>query len=320
MSGPHTRTRSVSPPISPIPQRTLRWRSRAAGIASGSPPDSPPMSSGGRAPGSPSESLSLTTSQSAQVAPSQGAPSQSQPQMTSTGTARAETPIGIGLDLVEEGLVPDDFPRPPPSDRDVSMEPASSRDLARVIRVLAAWLPGNRDAAKLKVEETKGKVDAAASDGAVVAAFPRDYQSDVREYLQKYRAEVETLANARSSLEKLRKHRTLRTYPPSLNSINTPSVQFSRTFLNAPAEDSRRGQYQTPAGATGTFEHVMDAQIKWVKVKVLQNWISEEGAGSSLPGKPGFGRKRDHRFREGGGYTPRMLESPLRLPRRAAAV
>jgi hypothetical protein len=100
--------------------------------------------------------------------------------------------------------------------------------------------------------------------------FPHDYQTDVREYLQRYRSEVESLANARSSLEKLRKHRTQRTYPPALNSIKTPSIQFSRTFLNAPSEDRIRGSYSTPAGAPGTFSDVVAAQVTWVKAQVLR--------------------------------------------------
>jgi hypothetical protein len=212
----------------------------------------------------------LTAPQSTQAAPSQSAPSHAQPVLTSHEERGASAPAELMLEPSEGS------PDLSEVDEDVEMAPAQGRALTDAIRALAARLPGNRDAAELRYAEQKSKIDAATSDSAVIAVFPHDYQTDVREYLQRYRSEVESLANARSSLEKLRKHRTQRTYPPALNSIKTPSIQFSRTFLNAPSEDRIRGSYSTPAGAPGTFSDVVAAQVTWVKAQVLRNWISEK--------------------------------------------
>jgi hypothetical protein len=59
------------------------------------------------------------------------------------------------------------------------MEPVQNRALADTIRTLAAKLPVNRDATQVRADEVKAKIDAAASDGAVISAFSRDYQSDI---------------------------------------------------------------------------------------------------------------------------------------------
>jgi hypothetical protein len=228
------------------------------------------MSSGGRAPGSPTESPgSLTAPQSAQVAPSQGASAPATAPATSSGYHAGLDPL-LAAPFGEQPGIEEE------SDEDVVMEPVQNRALADAIRALAAKLPVNRDAAQVRADEVKAKIDAAASDGAVISAFSRDYQSDIREYLNQYRSEVESLAHARSSLEKLRKHRSKKTYPTSLNSIRIPTIQFSHVFLHSPTEERAMGRYAAPNGNLGQFETTMCAQVVWVKEQILKNWISEK--------------------------------------------
>jgi len=129
---------------------------------------------------------------------------------------------------------------------DVIMESASSRDLAHAIKDLVTCFPPSRDAAERCVDECKGKIDAATSDGAIPNVFSSDYHSDVHDYLEQYHAEVETLAQAHSMLDKLRKHQVSKTFPVSMNSIKVPLIQFSHSFLNALAEESLRGSYTAP--------------------------------------------------------------------------
>jgi len=274
MSGePSCHTR-VSRSPSPIPILPCRWRSLAAGIASGSPPSSPVYaqgyhSSSGRAPGSPSEPVTLIAPQSSQVVHSQDTPPLP-PSATSSGRRGASAPVAA------KRLTPSLPPDLSGVDEDVVMESASSRDLAHVIKDLVTCFPPPRDAAEQRVDECKGKIDTATSDGAIANVFSSDYRSDVRDYLKQYRAKVETLAQARSMLDKLCKHRVSKTFPVSMNSIKVPSIQFSCSFLNALAEESKRGSYAAPNDRPVGFESVVSSCVTWLKEKVLANWISEK--------------------------------------------
>jgi len=211
----------------------------------------------------------LTASQSSQVAQSQGAPPPN-PSATSSGRRGSSAPVAAKhLSLV---------PSPDLSgvDEDIVMESASSRDLTRAIKDLATCFPPPRDAAERRIDECKVKIDAATSDGAIADVFGSDYHGDVRDYLKQYRTEVETLAQVRSMLDKLRKHRVSKTFPVLMNSIKVPSIQFSRAFLNAPAEESKRGSYNAPNDCSVGFELVVSTRISWVKEKVLADWISKK--------------------------------------------
>jgi len=273
MSGEPSRHTQVSRSPSPIPIAPRRWRSLAAGIASGSPPSSPVYAHAhhfrsGRAPGSLLESDVLTASQSSQVAQSQGTPPPN-PSATSSGCRGTSAPV------VAKRLSPMPSPDLSGVDEDIVMESASSWDLTRAIKDLVTCFPPPRDAAERRVNECKVKIDAATLDGTIADVFGSDYRGDVRNYLKQYRTEVETLAQAHSMLDKLRKHRVSKTFPVSMNSIKVPSIQFSRAFLNAPAEESKSGSYNAPNDRSVGFESVVSTCISWVKEKVLADWISK---------------------------------------------
>src|SRR5882757_244029 len=93
------------------------------------------------------------------------------------------------------------------------------------------------------VDDAKVKIGAATSDSGVVMALPTQFHSDVLEYLKRYHSEVESLAKSCSSLSKLRKHCSNKTYPASLSSIKSPSIQFSHAFTNALVAEGHRGAY-----------------------------------------------------------------------------
>jgi len=157
------------------------------------------------------------------------------------------------------------------------MESATNRDLTRALAELTARLPVPLSGVERAVDEAKVKINAATSDNGVVVVLPHQFQSDVREYLKGYHAEVESLARARSSLSKLRKHRSSKTYPPSLGSIKSPSIQFSHAFVNAPADEGHRGTYSfTPGAALTSFEQSMESAVKTLKDAVLKGFISEK--------------------------------------------
>ena len=159
---------------------------------------------------------------------------------------------------------------------EMDIDPSTERDLAVAIKALSARLLVVRSVAEQRVEEAKAKVDAATSDGMVIAAFPRDYQTEVREFLSGYRSRVEDLAVQRSALGKLEKHKSNKTFPASINSVKVPTIQFTSTFLTAPQEDADRGRYYTLGKRTVGFEAYMGAQITWVKEEILKNWIAEK--------------------------------------------
>jgi len=127
------------------------------------------------------------------------------------------------------------------------------------------------------VDEAKVKINAATSDGGVVVVLPHQFRSDSLEYLKRYHSEVESLAKARSSLAKLRKHRSAKTYPPSLSSLKSPAIQFSHAFVNAPAAEGNRGAYSIAAGsAPAAFEQAVELAVKSLRDEVLKHWISEK--------------------------------------------
>jgi len=211
----------------------------------------------------------LIVPQSSQVVHSQDAPPLP-PSAMSSGRRGTSAPVATAR--LMPGLSPD-LSR---VDEDVVMESASSRDLTRTIKDLATRFPPPWDAAEQRVDECKVKIDAATSDGVIADVFGSDYHSDVHDYLKQYRAEVETLAQARSMLDKLHKHRVSKTFPVSMNSIKVPSIQFSCSFLNAPAEESLRGSYAAPNDRPVGFELVVSSCVAWLKEKVLADWISEK--------------------------------------------
>src|SRR5258706_4672504 len=160
---------------------------------------------------------------------------------------------------------------------DVEMESATTRDIAKALKDIAARLPVPLGGVERVVDEAKAKLAAATSDVGIVTVFPHQFQSDVREYLRGYCTEVEALASARSSLSKLRKHRHAKSYPAALNSIKVPSIQFLRAFVNAPATEGHRGSYNTASG-TGRvlFEPTVESAVKAMKDEVLKNWTSKK--------------------------------------------
>ena len=266
-----TRSQAVSDPYPPTLTRGRRVRSSGAALAGGSPLSSPSPSSGGGS--SPQLETSLTPFPPPQQdASSPGAPS-SNPRRSSGARRSGSEPIGARLEDAGMGS-----PSPEPIlTQDVEMESASTREIAKALRDLAARLPVPRDGVERVVDEAKAKIHAATSDSGIVVALPHQFQSDVREYLKGYRAEVEALASARSSLSKLRKHRHAKSYPAALNSLKTPSIQFSRAFINAPATEGHRGAYSIAAGTNETvFEQAVDRAVKALKDEVLKRWVSEK--------------------------------------------
>ena len=270
MSGSRPVTRAVSDPRPPT-HSGRRVRSFGAALAGGSPLSSPSPSSDGRSPALEHE---LTFHLPFQTASSQGEPS-SRPTNAASGSGSASQPrLGAFLEAADEEMA---SAAPQMTQPDMAMESATERELARALRDIAARLPVPTDRVGVAVDEAKGKINAATSDSAVVQALPHQFQSNVRDFLKGYRAEVEMLASARSSLTKLRKHKHARTYPAALNSIKSPVIQFSRAFSNAPAEDRVRGEYSiTPGTNETTFESAVDASIKWIKDEVLKRWVTEK--------------------------------------------
>ena len=157
------------------------------------------------------------------------------------------------------------------------MDVDKEQALATAIRALMAKISGlTRDKAETRCDEAKVKIDAATLDSAIVAAFPRDFQSDIRDFLNGYRAQVETLASAHSSLEKLRKHKSAKSFPMALNSIKVPLAQFSRAYLQAPEADANWGRYALPQGGSAVFATYVERQVQHLKSEILKNWVSEK--------------------------------------------
>ena len=130
---------------------------------------------------------------------------------------------------------------------------------------------------KRAVDKVKAKIEAVASESAVVVALPSQFQSDVHEFLWGYHGEVKTLASAQSTLAKLHKHVHSKTYPMSMNSIRASSIQFSRAFVNAPANGGPHGSYNLmPRATNAVFELAVEKAVKALKDEVLKQWVSEK--------------------------------------------
>ena len=268
MSGaPTTCSCLVSRSPSPIPQRTLRWRSRAAGLASGSPPSSPSFSFSGLAHPLNWRDGSTSPLQS-QVASNQGASgSQSRGQ-------GVETREPVSSPTADTALM----------DVDTEAPTTMDRDLAKAIKALTAQLGGQTcDCAAMRCDELKASIDTATSDGAVISLLAKDYQSNLWEFFNSYRSEVEALANAHSSLEKLHKHEASKTFLASINSIKCPSIQFSHGFSMGPIKQTLRRSYpasgteaQPPATRNLLFHSWLDHQVNWLKTQILTNLVVEK--------------------------------------------
>src|SRR5882757_6788292 len=272
---PTTRATTVSDSYPPTLHPGRRVRSLGAALAGGSPQSSPSPSSSDRLSplGGPILEFvpPLTILSPQQASSRRGATSP--PPIASTSGVRA------GHELPDAFLEELDAPprAPTPHIGDVEMESATTRDLARALKDIAARLPVPSGAAERAVDEARAKINAATSDGGVVLALPHQFRSDALEYLKRYHSEVESLAKARSSLTKLRKHASAKTYPASLSSIKSPAIQFSHAFINAPAVEGNRGAYSIAAGsAPSVFEQAVDVAVKALKDEVLKRWISEK--------------------------------------------
>src|SRR5882757_9861779 len=269
---PTTRATTVSDSYPPTLHPGRRVRSLGAALAGGSPQSSPSPSSSDRLSplGGPILEFvpPLTVLSPQQASGRRGATSP--PPIASTSGIRATA----GPTLEEVGL---DASPPLTPIREVEMESSTQRDLARALRDIAARLPVPRDGLERAVDEAKVKINAATSDGGVVVVLPHQFRSDSLEYLKRYHSEVESLAKARSSLAKLRKHRSAKTYPPSLSSLKSPAIQFSHAFVNAPAAEGNRGAYSIAAGsAPAAFEQAVELAVKSLRDEVLKHWISEK--------------------------------------------
>jgi len=261
-----------SPP--PIPFRTLRWRSRAAGHAGGSPGSSPQfLTSSGRAPGSPLGPYSSLTVFQTQDAPCQSASQVTQPTASLSGTrCGTSLPLETGLELGPDSPTVEEL-----VDKEDPMDVGNEQALANAIHALMAKISGlTRDKAETWCDEAKGKIDAATLDSAIVAALLRDFQSDICDFLNGYCTQVETLASAHSSLEKLCKHRSAKTFPMSLNSIKVLLTQFSHAYLQAPEADANWGRYALPQGGSAVFAMYIEKQVQHLKSEILKNWVSEK--------------------------------------------
>src|SRR5258706_3671200 len=263
-----TRSNTVSSPPPPILHRGRRRWTLGAALASGSPDSSPSPSSGERLSllgrSFPENIRSLTSPSLQQASGHRGATSP--PPIASTSGVRPVS-VATGADA-SPPLMPI---------RDVEMESSTTRDLARALKDIAARLPVPRDELERAVDEARAKINAATSEGGVVLALPHQFRSDVLEYLKRYHSEVESLAKARSSLSKLRKHISNKTYPASLSSIKSPSIQFSHAFTNAPTAEGHRGTYSIAAGsAAATFQQAVEGAVKGLKNEGLKRWLSEK--------------------------------------------
>ena len=273
---PTTRATAVSDSSAPILHPGRRVRSLGAALAGGSPQSSPTPSSVaelsplGR-PATEIRSDSLTDFPF-QHASSQGNPLPSTSAGTSGGPRAHSLPLGATLEALDAGASPPLSPI-----NDVPMESATERELRQTLQDIRARLPLALGKVERAVDEAKAKIDAATLDGAVAAALPTQFQSDVREFLRGYRAQVETLASAQSTLAKLRKHRHAQTFPTSMNSIKAPAIQFSRAFVNAPADEGVRGSYNLTPGATNAvFETAVEKAVTALKKEVLAQWVTEK--------------------------------------------
>ena len=157
------------------------------------------------------------------------------------------------------------------------MDIGNEQALANAIHTLTAKISGlTRDKAEMHCDEAKGKIDATTLDSMIIAAFPCNFQSDIHDFLNGYHTQVETLTSAHSSLEKLQKHRSAKTFPMSLNSIKVPLAQFSCVYLQALEADANWGRYALPQGSSVVFAMYVEKQVQHLKSEILKNWVSEK--------------------------------------------
>ena len=207
-----------------------------------------------------------------QNASSQGNPLASTSAGLSGGSHAQSLLLGATLEALDTGA---SLPLSPIND--VPMESATERELRQTLKDIRARLPLALGKVECAVNEAKAKIDTATSDSVVAAALPTQFQANVCEFLCGYRAQVETLAMARSSVAKLHKHRHAQMFPMSMNSIKAPSIQFSHAFVNAPADEGVRGSYNlTPRVTNAVFKLAVEKAVTALKKEVLANWVTEK--------------------------------------------
>ena len=63
----------------------------------------------------------------------------------------------------------------------------------------------------------------------------------------------------------------------SMNSIKSPSIQFSRAFVNAPADEGACGSYNLmPRATNAVFELAVEKAVTALKKEVLLQWVTEK--------------------------------------------
>src|SRR5258708_6701296 len=135
----------------------------------------------------------------------------------------------------------------------------------------------DRSSLAARVTDVKSFIEISTSEAAILGCVPQDFKSEVRDFLKRYRDQVEGLASCRSFHRRLQKHKANRSYPNVLNSLKVPAIQFSRPFLDAPMEDMARGVYDNPRGGRGSFEQVTESAVRLLKDQTLERWIKEKG-------------------------------------------
>ena len=231
------------------------------------------------------------------VAPSQGAPAPAAGSSSAVGldlpprrSARlaSEEIDPAGIAVLSGGSTP--VPASPRSPvaldvEDVVMDVSSEEAVAEALRACVG-LTSSREALAVKHGELKAKIDSATSDAAIVQVFHQDWRAEVRDFVFKYRDQVDRLAASRSALARLRKHKANKSFPTALNRINIPVIQFAQAFAESPISAGFRGNY-VGGGGTGTLETVNRLRVVALKEQVLKDWISE--------------KEREIRFLERGG-------------------
>ena len=97
---------------------------------------------------------------------------------TSGGPCVQSLPLGATLEAIAAGASPLLSPI-----NNVPMESATERELRQTLRDIRACLPLALGKVERAVDEAKVKIDAATSDGAVAAALPTQFQSNVCKFL-----------------------------------------------------------------------------------------------------------------------------------------
>ena len=214
----------------------------------------------------------LLTNFPLQQASSQGNPLPSTSAGTLGGPHAQSLLLGATLEALDAGTSPPLLPI-----NDMPMESATERELQQTLQDIRACLPLALGKVEQAVDEAKAKIDTATLDSAVAAALPTQFQSDVHEFLQGYRTQVEMLVSAWSTAAKLCKHRHAQMFPMSMNSIKAPSIQFSCAFVNALADEGVHGSYNlTPRATNAVFELAVEKAVTALKKEVLAQWVTKK--------------------------------------------